>query len=87
MKIRELLSDETKWCKNDVAQDKDGSAISATSDDACKWCLVGAIDKCYTDSTEDIWLKIYKYLNMSIGKFNDSHNFEDIKNLVEELDI
>lgn len=87
MKIKELLSDETKWCKNDAAKDKNGNAVIPTSNDACKWCLVGAIDKCYTDSTEDIWFKIYMYLHTSIGDFNDSHNFEDIKNLVEELDI
>lgn len=40
---RELLSDESRWTKRSYARDVNGHPCSAKSPDACKWCLLGAI--------------------------------------------
>lgn len=54
MKVRELLSDESKWVKGCLAQTSDGRthkpdglAIPADDPDAIRWGLMGAIEKCY----------------------------------------
>jgi hypothetical protein len=49
MKVRELLSDESKWCKGPLAVDKEGRQTTPKSPTACKWCLWGAILRCYAD--------------------------------------
>lgn len=47
MKVRELLSDKSKWSKHHYAQDASGKPTSPHSENAVAWCLVGAIEKCY----------------------------------------
>ena len=48
MKVSELLTDENKWCQQAFAMDKYGDAVSSRDVDACKWCLSGALMKCYS---------------------------------------
>jgi hypothetical protein len=51
MKVRDLLSDESKWCKGPTAVDKEGNPTFPLSSTACKWCLAGAIAKCYAEGS------------------------------------
>ena len=96
MKIRELLSDETKWCKKALARDKNDEKIDVDSKHACKWCLYGAMCKCYNINEEfnDVREKIYNQLTkkrnmVTISQWNDccSTYFKDVKELIDELDI
>lgn len=67
MKIRELLSDESKWTKGWFARDANGISIIygygvcsesvALDGRACSWCLTGACKRCYPD-TNDWWEKL-----------------------------
>jgi hypothetical protein len=47
MKIKELLTDESKWCKGMFASDVADYEVAPESAAAVKWCLLGAIYKCY----------------------------------------
>lgn len=45
MKVSEILTDESKWCRGYGAVDAEGKGVPTASDKAVKWCLVGAILK------------------------------------------
>lgn len=47
MKVHELLNDKSKWIKNDLAVNNKNQSVDYNSVDACKWCVMGAILKCY----------------------------------------
>lgn len=91
MKIQELLSDESKWTRGEIARGKNGEPIYHHSEDATCWCLYGAALKCYTVGSERT--KVLNKISDSIGLisiryYNDTiASFQDIRKLVEELDI
>lgn len=43
VKARELIKDEENWCKNALAKNKRGNLVSEKSDDACSFCMIGAV--------------------------------------------
>lgn len=47
MKILDLLNNKTKWAKKHLALDADGYSVGVCSSTAVRWCLLGAITKCY----------------------------------------
>lgn len=91
MKVKELLSDKSKWTKNTYAKDKSNQPVPPRSRNAVCWCLIGAILKCYRNETKrsEITLKISNKTGKLLSAFNDHKNttFKTIKRLVNELDI
>jgi hypothetical protein len=104
VKIRELLSDESKWTQGFYARNSVGSEVEAIDPEACCWCLSGALMKCYCDYGRDTYSK--RIVHLLIDRYNFSHSsrignlgiiphwndssereFDDVKRLVEELDI
>jgi hypothetical protein len=47
MKVAELLDRPEKWCQGAPARDANGWRTSALGDEACSWCLMGALHRCY----------------------------------------
>lgn len=47
MKPSELLAKPESWCVTAMARNADGNARSPDDPDACRWCVAGAIFKCY----------------------------------------
>lgn len=45
IKAKELISDPSKWIKKVSALDNKGRGINPTDDNACKFCMLGAITK------------------------------------------
>jgi hypothetical protein len=88
VKVQELLSSEDKWTQGSYAKDKDNFIVTINSLEAVKWCLKGAIHKCYPDHIEagEIYYKISKKVR-SINQYNDTHTYEEVMELVRELDI
>jgi hypothetical protein len=94
MKVKELLTSARRWTKGDLARNSRGIGIIPYDSKAIRWCLLGAIDKCYPGVKERrrIYLKIRIQLgspNCNISGWNDSPRtkFKDVKALVEKLDI
>lgn len=100
MKIRELFSDETKWTKGTNARNSFNDPVSPHDLVAAeKYCLQGAVIKCYGFVDRNI----YKLMKNRLLKINDvegdgpdevvawndapERTFEEVKKLVEELDI
>lgn len=44
IKVRELLSDPTHWCKDAWARDATGVAVGEELPEACSFCISGAIN-------------------------------------------
>lgn len=93
MKIKELLTDESKWTKGAFARTIDNAQICSASQLAVCFCLQGAMFRCYTilDEFRVTRIKILKELRSgdSIASWNDApeRTFAEVKALVEKLDI
>jgi len=91
MKAHEVLSDESKWTRGELARNNTGDACDETSSLACQWCIVGAIFVAYPLTDENIAAnkKIQNKLDTSAHDWNDdpTTTFDDVRNLLLELDI
>lgn len=90
MKIKELLSDETKWTQGSYARDGNGEATNPVGPNAVCWCLLGASMKCYGEKSHEIGEIMRRELRSeTVSTFNDSNltNFQTIKKFVEKLDL
>lgn len=100
MKIKELFNDDSKWCKDALATNIDNDIVDPNSPTATRWCLAGAIFKCYpperrNEIEQRIRIRIGMSFNLRSGDkvpislWNDDKDrtFEQIKDLIESLDI
>ena len=91
MKIKELLSDPTKWTQRVLARNEDRLEVVSDSNDAICWCLMGAFIKCYPDKdiSSDEWQKLSIACDRQVTIWNDDveRTFDEIKELVERLDL
>lgn len=96
MKIKELLTDESKWIKHNTALTAVGSSCAPTDPDAVKWCLYGAFLKCYRSWYEHLTIErtLIDAINSTsksirISNWNDApeRTFAEVKALVEQLDV
>lgn len=46
-RAREILSDESKWCREGFAEMQNSDPVNWASPDACRWCGLGAIRLAY----------------------------------------
>lgn len=80
--IKDLLNSPSKWCQKDNAVDDQGKPVIVQSSKACKWCLLGAIIKCYPDPWEQYQVecsivKSIKRLYPRYNGFGAITNFND----------
>lgn len=93
MKIKELLSDESKWTIKTYARDKDGNLVAPESEKACKFCLSGAIRRCYGDNQVEARSKLHIAIHeitgqhSSLPRFNDRSDFQTIRQVLELADV
>lgn len=97
MKVKELLSSPERWTQGFIARDLDGDGCGPTAAEAVCWCLTGALVKCYgrTRAFEMAGM-FYPVIPANGGShaddivfWNDAseRTFEDVRQLVTELDI
>jgi len=91
MKIRELLSDELTWTKGASGRTREGFSCLPDSVDAVRWCLSGAVERCYEGRLGiPIFGRIERALAMGeVMDWNDApeRTFAEVKALVDTLDI
>lgn len=91
MKLKEWFDSPDKWCQGAYAKDKDGKSVNFESDEICSMYLYGAIQKFYESGFERnrIYTLLGKNIFETILNYNDNPytRFEDIKKLVNELNI
>jgi len=92
MKVKKFLT-KRRWTKGAVALTKRGRTCSTSCRWATKFCLIGAVRKCYHELEErrNVLSRIAAALNNTngIAGFNDhpSTTFEQVKALVVKLDV
>jgi hypothetical protein len=94
VKIRELLSDPTRWTQHVSARNVQGDPVHPRSEEACAWCLLGAMHKCY-DSEEvqaAIYEKLVQYIiakdsDLRAASLNDRLGYDAVMEVVTELDV
>ena len=93
MKIKELLSDESKWTQGCMARDEHGYSVDSVNKSAASWCLAGAAQKCYPPGLNYLGAmsKLDSYIPGTAGviTFNDhaGTTFADIQRLLQEVDV
>jgi len=100
VKVKELLSDESKWTKGAYAKDENGRYVSCHSSLAVSFCLIGSIERCYGDDDRayvSVRNQVLEYLNKNvvdsrfstnIVQFNDRcATWNDVKTMIDVLDI
>jgi hypothetical protein len=103
VKVRELLTDRSKWTQQVAARNADGLCVSHDSPEASCFCLIGALQHCYPDT--DIRYKLYDRIadeldkngslryrscpDVLIIRWNDEEKrtFEEVKALIDRLDL
>jgi len=95
MKVRDLLSDASKWTQQAYARLPDGTDVDWGHPDAVCWCLASAIRVCFGETVETWAVLEYvrEHLNVAdqfaLAAWNDApeRTFADVKALVDRLDI
>jgi hypothetical protein len=91
MRVRDLLSDETKWCQGSYARDGDDCPTPARSPRAVRWCLVGACHKAYQrrEQLKASLRKLQARVSGPISAWNDApaRTFAEVRQVIEELDL
>lgn len=97
IKLKELLSDRSKWAQGYLAKDKMGNYVSPKSPEACCYCIEGGLVVVNADVTLPNMscaemansLPGYKALQESLGKnqlwyFNDFVEYEDVMKAIDD---
>lgn len=93
MKAQELLSGPDKWTKCLNARSRDGNQVDPSDPEAVKWCLQGALIKCYPNEWEGKLMQINLFLAQkeleSPVAWNDSpgRTFDEVRDLLYKLDL
>lgn len=94
--VKELLSSRDKWTQGALAVKRnviyDSSICKVICDpndpEACKWCLKGALIRCYGENTAyNIGMIISRHLGCDLATFNDSSTYDSVMNLVDEFKL
>lgn len=69
--VRELLANPARWTQGPFARDASGTAVSPGTDEACSFCLVGAVYRVYGNM--DLHTLIpHLPAGMTVPEFNDT---------------
>jgi len=87
MKVRDIFTDPSRWCRITYAITQDGVLCHPGEPQAYSFCLVGAVMHCYED-TLPVMQKLEKACDpLTPTLYNDTKSFREIQKLVQELDI
>lgn len=99
MKVRDLLTPKS-WIQDFMAKNDLGFGVDVNDARACKWCLLGAINKCYGRGNLAICKKVAEAIDPEVIDDDECHvevivnyndfikrNYNDIAKLLEKVDI
>lgn len=90
MKVQDILTDESKWCRCHNATDRYHRDVPAGSKKAKRFCLYGAVLRTTKrgPKREAVLKKIRDHVENSIIHWNDTRrSFKSVRDLIEDLDI
>lgn len=90
-KARELIADPDHWTKGVLARDDLDITTSTTSENACKWCSVGAVDAvcgddydAYYDAVGKLNFQAVKRGYDFVAELNDSTNHATVLEMFDD---
>ena len=93
MKVSEILT-ERSWIRFAFATNASGFSVAPEDIDACKWCLAGAIRRCYAGPPRtEAFIRVNEHLVNMYGfdqgafSFNDTHTWKDIAEVIAATEI
>lgn len=99
MTVKELLSSEDKWTKTYSSTTANGSPCIPEDRAAVRWCLVGAVRRCYGDNF-DAFNRVIDKLHAAISQiypgdpcytcladFNDNNSFAAVLAVVDAAGV
>lgn len=88
MKAYELLADPESWIKGTVAKNKNNEPVKPLSQLAVKWCLIGAVYKCYPNNKFSMLTKLSNRIyDVSVWNDHPHTDHSMVISLLKELDI
>ncbi len=94
-RVRKRIEKPENWCQKSVVLNSRGHPVSVVSDEACRWCIAGAIAlECYGGEAEctsslGTYLKVCQlvnnYTSYNMIGFNDSHEHADVLALLDKV--
>lgn len=93
LKIKELISEPSKWTQHVIAKDSKGERVTAHDQSATCFCLYGALRRCYSSNTRletEIWSRLVNIApNRDPIGWNDApeRTHSEVLELVTRLDI
>lgn len=93
MKIRQLLKTRKQWTRGEESRDKYGHPVDPHDRRAVRWCLFGAMLKCYPgkkkyavrDKLRDHYFE--GFVNFVSWNDGNERKFSEVKELVKKLNI
>lgn len=90
--LAELLADESRWTTKVLARDSRDWPVTETSDRACKWCLVGGLEKVCWDAPRGTAGAVFRYLQLaaaassdaSLASINDYQGHVSVMNVIHQ---
>ena len=86
MKIHEMMTPET-WCQRAYALDDQHRQVPPRSPAACRWCAVGWLIKTFGFGFMREEEALWRAGKMSLTTFNDTHTFEEVRDLLRRCDL
>ena len=90
MTVRELLSNESKWTHGTFARNKDGIGTGSCSPEACRWCVIGAINRVYGYKSQEgnlAYAKIVSIVGPDVSHWNDHATWEEVDRVLTKAGI
>ncbi len=91
MKVKDLITSRSRWCKGYFAKDRLGNEVNPDSPFAARFCLVGGLTRCYPDLKKRAAAvrKLKRILfPVSISVFNDEvATFPDIQRVLRKANV
>lgn len=86
MKVRDFLN-RKNWCKGVLALDANGLAVPPRDSSAVRFCLLGAVERCYPENRGKIIMTLLSHVPENLSRFNDTAIWEQIEALLEKADV
>jgi hypothetical protein len=100
MKVKDILSDPSKWTQGAPARDQLGEECPPASPQAVKYCVLGAIAKAYPkredriaaawrvrDAVIDLGWRCRNPLAISVWNDYQRRTFEEVRQVIEKADV
>jgi hypothetical protein len=99
VKVKDILTDESRWTQGALARDERGEPCEPGDDRARRWCVLGALCRVAADDAainaaidavgQAVGVHDYTLAIEEIGEWNDcpSRTFDEVRHVIEKADV